>query len=59
MKLTDTQKSELRELCMAEKPNAEIAKHFGCDVREIHAARSEMGITIPKIKAMKESGVAK
>lgn len=59
MKFTDTQKTELRELCMAEKSNAELAKHFGCDVREIHAARSQMGITIPKVKAMKESGAVK
>ena len=52
MKFTDEQVTELKDLCMKEVPNAEIAAHFGVDVREIHAMRSHHNITIPKVKAM-------
>ena len=57
MKWTEQQISELKRMCFAEdadvrKPsNAEIAKHFGVPVTEIHAKRSQLGITIPKVRA--------
>lgn len=54
MKWTVNQVAELHDLCMAEKSNAELAEHFGVPVTEIHAKRSQLGITIPKIAAMKD-----
>jgi hypothetical protein len=53
MKWSDEQVSMLRELCLAEKSNAEIAKTLNVDIGEIYAKRSQLGITIPKIRAMK------
>lgn len=52
MKWTPIQTEALKELCMAGVSNAAIAEHFGVPVNEIHAKRSALGITIPKIKAM-------
>lgn len=53
MKWSDEQTAKLRELCFAEVPNAEIAKQFGVPVTEVHSKRSQLGITIPKVKAAK------
>ena len=53
MKWTVNQVAELHELCTAEKSNADMAAHFGVPVTEIHAKRSQLGITIPKVAAMK------
>lgn len=53
MKWTLDQVDELTDMCMAEKTNAEIAEHFGMPLKEIHAARSKLGITMPKVAAMK------
>ena len=52
MKWTPIQVEALKELCMAGLSNATIAEHFGVPVTEIHAKRSALGITIPKVKAM-------
>lgn len=52
MKWSPEQVTELTEMCMAEKSNADMAEHFGVTVTEIHAKRSALGITIPKVKAM-------
>jgi len=57
MKWTDHQIAELKQMCFAEDAdmrkfsNAEIAKFFDVPVSEIHAKRSQLGITIPKCKA--------
>lgn len=51
MKWTQKQIDTLRKLCNEGKPNAEIAKVLKCDVKDIHAKRSQLGITIPKVKA--------
>lgn len=59
MKWTKTQEDKLRKLCFEEKTNAEIAKALGIDVKEVHAARSRLGITIPKVKAAKAEAVPK
>ena len=55
MKWTPQMEAKLKELCFANKSNAELAKTFNCDAKDIHAARSRLGITIPKIKAAKAS----
>lgn len=54
MKWTPIQTEVLKELCIAGISNAAIADHFGVPVREIHAKRSALGITIPKVKAMQD-----
>jgi hypothetical protein len=55
MKWSDKQVSKLRELCLAEVSNAEIAKVLGVTLTDVHAKRSQLGITIPKVKAMKDN----
>lgn len=51
MKWTDQLTKELRSLCFDNVPNKEIAEYFGVPVSQIHAKRSQLGITIPKVKA--------
>lgn len=55
MKWTDTQTAELKAMCFNETPNAQIAEHFGVTTTEIHAKRSQLGITIPKVRAAKDN----
>ena len=55
MKWTPKMEDKLRKLCFEDKSNADLAKIFSCDVKDIHAARSRLGITIPKVKAAKEA----
>lgn len=55
MKWTKEQEEKLCRLCFKEKTNAELAKIFNCDIKDIHAARSRLGVTIPKVKAAKEA----
>lgn len=51
MKWTPEQVDKLKKLCFEERSNAEMAKIFNCGLKDIHAARSRLGITIPKVKA--------
>ncbi len=53
MKWTPKMEDKLRKLCFEDKSNADLAVIFNCDVKDIHAARSRLGITIPKVKAAK------
>ena len=57
MKLTTDQENKLTEMCFAEVSNKEIAKELGIELKDVHAARSRLGITIPKVKALKEKNV--
>lgn len=50
MKLTKDQETKLTEMAFAEKSNKEIAQELGIDLKDVHAARSRLGITIPKVK---------
>ena len=59
MKWTPKTEDKLRKLCFEEKSNADLAKIFNCDVKDIHAARSRLGITIPKVKTAKETDTKK
>jgi putative lipase involved disintegration of autophagic bodies len=59
MKWTPKMEDKLRKLCFEEKSNADLAKIFNCDVKDIHAARSRLGITIDKVKAAKEADTRK
>lgn len=57
MKWTDGKIQKLRALAFAGKPNPEIARELHVPVTEIYAKRSQLGITIDKVKAAKaESG---
>lgn len=56
MKLTKEQETRLTELAYAEKSNKEIAQELGIGLTDVHAARSRLGITIPKVKAALEDG---
>lgn len=57
MKLTKDQETKLTALAFAEKSNKEIAEALGIELKDVHAARSRLGITIPKVLASKEKGV--
>lgn len=57
MKLTKDQETKLTELAFAEKSDKEIAEELQIDLKDVHAARSRLGITIPKVKEMKSRGV--
>ena len=59
MKWTEETKKQLRDLAFAEKSNKEIAKIMGISIEEVWAGRSRFGITIAKVKAMKEQESAK
>ena len=56
MKLTKEQETKLAEMAFAEISNKEIAKELGIDLSDVHAARSRLGITIPKVKQSLERG---
>ena len=58
MKWTEKQKSELHALCVdGTLNNTQLAEHFQVPVTEIHAMRSNMQITIPKCREMREATV--
>lgn len=50
MKLTKEQESKLKGMAFAEKSNKEIAQELDIELKDVHAARSRLGITIPKVK---------
>ena len=53
MRWTEDAIGELKALCFDEVSNADIAKFFDVPVTEIRAKRSQLGITIPKVRAAK------
>ena len=50
MKWTDQQIIKLKELCYAGVSNAKMAVALKCEVTDIYAKRSQLGITIAKCK---------
>lgn len=50
MKLTKEQETKLTQMAFAKKSNKEIAKELGIPLTDVHAARSRLGITIPKVE---------
>ena len=52
MKLTKGQEKRLKEMCFEKKTNKEIAAELGIELTDVHAARSRLGITIPKVEAI-------
>lgn len=58
MKWTEEQIEGLKQLCMKGVSNKELAAHFQVPITEIHAKRSALGITIPKVKAMQDNKVS-
>lgn len=61
MKWPEEKIEQLKKLCFEERPNVEIARILGFDIKEIHAAqpRSRLGITMAKVKAAKAAKAAK
>lgn len=56
MKLTKEQETKLTEMAFAEKSNKEIAETLGIGLTDVHAARSRLGITIPKVSEALSKG---
>ena len=54
MKWTSEEIEKLRTLAFEEKPNAEIAATLHKTLSDVYAKRSELGITIPKVAAVKD-----
>lgn len=54
MQWTESQNQELKTLALMGKSNSVLAAHFGVPLSEIHAKRSRMQITIPKVRALLE-----
>ena len=53
MKWSDEKIKRLKNLCFEGKSNKEIAEALEAPVSEIYAKRSQLGITIDKVKAQK------
>lgn len=49
MKLTEKQIADLKVMALNKVKNANIALTLGIPVEEVHAARSQLGITIDKV----------
>ena len=49
MKLTEKQIADLKVMALENVKNADIATALGIPVEEVHAARSQLGITIDKV----------
>lgn len=54
MKWTSEQVEILKKLCFEGKSNGDIAKALKCHVNDVYAKRSQLGITIPKVKAAQQ-----
>jgi len=52
MKWTEEQVDELKRLCKRGLGNRAIAKQLGCNLTEVYAKRSQLGITIAKCKGI-------
>ena len=47
MKLSKEQEKKTDRTCIRRRSNKEIAQELGIDLKNVHAARSRLGITIP------------
>lgn len=59
MKWTKERVAELRRLCQSEYSNKRIAEILKCDVKDIYAKRSQLGITIDKCKKTNKDKLVK
>ena len=55
MKWTEQQVAKLKELCNEGKSNKDIADIMRCKVTDIYAKRSQLGITVDKVKAAQQT----
>lgn len=53
MKWSETQVAKLEEMCFAGASNKDIAAELNCKVTDVYSKRSQMGITIDKVRAAK------
>lgn len=56
MKWSEEKVKQLRDLAFAGKSNKEIARALGVEINEVYAERSQLGITIDKVKATQAEG---
>ena len=54
MKWSDEKTAQLKTLASAGVSNPDIAKQLGIKVTDVYAKRSQLGITIDKVKAVKK-----
>lgn len=53
MKWSERQVNQLKALAFAGTPNVEIARQTGVSISDVYAKRSQLGITIDKVRASK------
>ena len=53
MEWSEAKVTELKELCFQGVSNKDIAVSLGCKVTDVYNKRSQMGITIDKVRAAK------
>lgn len=53
MKLTKDQEQMLTKMAFANKSNKDIVEELGIELKDVHAARSRLGITIDKVRVAK------
>ena len=51
MKWSETQVARLEEMCFAGVSNSDIAAELNCKVADVYSKRSQLGITIDKVRA--------
>ena len=51
MKWSEAKVTELKELCFQGVSNKDIAAYLGCNVVDVYNKRSQLGITIDKVRA--------
>ena len=52
--MTPKQEERLREMCMEERSNMEIASELGIPLVKVHQWRSRNNLTVDKVKAIKK-----
>lgn len=58
MKWSEEKVNQLKELAFAGVPNPQIAKQLGIGVSDVYAKRSQLGITMDKVRAAKAVAVS-
>ena len=57
MKWSEEKVNQLKELAFAGVPNPQIAKQLGVGVSDVYAKRSQLGITVDKVRAAKVEAI--
>ena len=57
MKWSEEKVNQLKKLAFAGMPNAQIAKTLSVGVSDVYAKRSQLGITIDKVRVAAKAGI--